>query len=140
MNSSENAIRSAPSRTACARAARALAALPSMSPTVGLSCATAIARVSVGRAFMGVDVAWRPGDGYADAAHPVNAARADSEARSAALGYVVAFRDLRMIGFARVLCSAFLATVLWAPPGLAEPSEAWSTCTNIPGTDWDKQI
>ena len=37
---------------ASARARRAFAALPATSPTVGLSCATVIAKWSVGRAFM----------------------------------------------------------------------------------------
>jgi len=46
------ALRAAPSRAASTRARRAFSALPAMSPTVGLSCATAIARRSVGRAFM----------------------------------------------------------------------------------------
>ena len=40
MNSSGNTTRSAPSSRAWARAARALSALPAMSPTVGLSCAS----------------------------------------------------------------------------------------------------
>src|SRR5437870_10884480 len=52
MNSSGNATRSAPSRCPSARAARTFSALPAMSPTVGLSCATAIARLSAGREFM----------------------------------------------------------------------------------------
>src|SRR5215831_19611587 len=52
MNSSGKATRSAPSRCPSARAARAFSALPAMSPTVGLSCATAIARRSAGREFM----------------------------------------------------------------------------------------
>src|SRR5215470_17548239 len=54
MNSSGSATRSAPSRAAWARAARALSAFPAISPTVGLSCATAIASLSAGRAFMGL--------------------------------------------------------------------------------------
>src|SRR5215831_7876335 len=42
MKSSENTIKSAPSAAALTRAARTLAALPSMSPTVGLSWASVI--------------------------------------------------------------------------------------------------
>src|SRR5689334_20795462 len=52
MNSSGKATRSAPSRCASARAARAFSMLPARSPTVGLSCATAIASRSAGREFM----------------------------------------------------------------------------------------
>src|SRR5215813_9979619 len=52
MKSSGRATRSAPSRNPSARAARAFSALPARSPTVGLSCATAIARRSAGREFM----------------------------------------------------------------------------------------
>src|SRR5215831_697403 len=42
MKSSENTIRSAPSAAALARAVRTLAALPSISPTAGLSWASVI--------------------------------------------------------------------------------------------------
>src|SRR5579885_2170633 len=51
MNSSGKMTRSAPCPAASARARRTLSALPAISPTVQLSCATAIARVSAGRAF-----------------------------------------------------------------------------------------
>src|SRR6266568_4588838 len=43
MNNSGNSTRSAPSADACARAARTLAALPSISPMVGLSWASVTA-------------------------------------------------------------------------------------------------
>src|SRR4051794_24699093 len=52
MKSSGKATRSAPSRCASARAARAFSVLPARSPTVGLSWATAIASRSDGREFM----------------------------------------------------------------------------------------
>ena len=39
MNNSGNATSAAPSALACARAARALSALPAMSPTVGIQLA-----------------------------------------------------------------------------------------------------
>ena len=42
MNNSGNTTRSAPSALACARAARALAALPATSPTVGFNWASVI--------------------------------------------------------------------------------------------------
>src|SRR3954453_6293225 len=59
MKSSGNAIRSARSRAANARAARTLSALPATSPTVGLSCATAIASRSIGRMVMALGLARR---------------------------------------------------------------------------------
>src|SRR5438128_1671324 len=52
MNISGNATRSAPCAAAAARARRTLSALPPTSPTVGLSCASAIFRRSAGRACM----------------------------------------------------------------------------------------
>jgi hypothetical protein len=52
MNSSGNATTSAPSAAASCRALRTLSALPATSPTTGLSCASAIFRLSAGRAFM----------------------------------------------------------------------------------------
>src|ERR1700726_2719613 len=47
MNSSGNTRRSAPSAAARTRAARALAALPSISPTVGFNCASVIMNSAV---------------------------------------------------------------------------------------------
>src|SRR3984957_18911175 len=61
MNSSGYTTRSAPSAAAVARARRARSALPATSPTVGLSCAMAIARCSGGRWVMDEDVASRGG-------------------------------------------------------------------------------
>src|SRR6202035_2687032 len=61
MNSSGDATRSAPSAAAVARARRARSALPATSPTVGVSCAMAIARCSGGRWVMDEDVASRGG-------------------------------------------------------------------------------
>jgi len=52
MNSSGKTTRSAPWAAAVWRARRTFSALPAMSPTVELSCATAIASLSAGRAFM----------------------------------------------------------------------------------------
>src|ERR1700761_5485733 len=52
MNSSEKAMMSAWSLAAAARAARARSRLPETSPTIGLSCATAMARRSAGRSGM----------------------------------------------------------------------------------------
>jgi hypothetical protein len=47
MNNSVNSTMSAPCRAASARASRALARLPAISPTVGLSCAMAMRMMSV---------------------------------------------------------------------------------------------
>ena len=81
MNSSGSATRSAPSRAACARARRALSALPAMSPTVGLSCAIAIARRSGGRAFMRLGLA-RRGGGPQSAQRQQTSPRRSASARS----------------------------------------------------------
>src|SRR6266542_6439506 len=63
MNSSENTTRSALSAAAAARARRAFSALPATSPTMGLSCAIAIASRSGGRLFMQACVAPAPRTG-----------------------------------------------------------------------------
>src|ERR1700755_3474203 len=57
MNNSGKATRSAPSFIASSRARRTLSAFPATSPTVGLSWASAIFRLSAGRAFMGNEIA-----------------------------------------------------------------------------------
>src|ERR1017187_2480918 len=61
MNSSGKTTRSAPCAAAATRARRTFSALPAMSPTVELSCATAIASLSAGRAFMALTYAWPSG-------------------------------------------------------------------------------
>ena len=52
MKSSEKAMTSAPSRAAVRAGASRALQLPEMSPTIGSSCATAMARRSAGRSFM----------------------------------------------------------------------------------------
>src|SRR5215468_4976608 len=53
MNSSGNTTRSAPCAAAATRASLPFSLLPTISPTVELSCATAMASVSTGRALIG---------------------------------------------------------------------------------------
>src|SRR3974390_798973 len=62
MNNSGKTTRSAPCRAASARARSTLAALPATSPTMALSCATAIGSRSAG-VFMRQDYLMRPAGG-----------------------------------------------------------------------------